>query len=67
MAFGSDVDVDSAASRVVALGSGSSQASHQLLQGLDVVVVKDRGDHLAFLAVRSGDGNVPLELIRVLR
>ena len=63
MALRSDVDVDPAASCRVALGSCSSEASHQLLQGFDVVVGKDRGDHLAFLCVWSGDADVPLEFI----
>ena len=56
-----DVDVDPAASCRVALCSGLPQPSYQLLQGFDVVVGKDRGDHLAFLCVWSGDADVPLE------
>ena len=57
----SDVDVDSAASGVVALGTGFSQATDKLLQGFDVTVGQDRGDQFAFLAVGSGDADILLE------
>ena len=62
VAFCSDVDVDSAASGVVALGTGFSQATDKLLQGFDVTVGQDRGDQFAFLAVGSGDADILLHL-----
>ena len=58
-----DVDVDSAHVIRVALGSLVTEASHQLLEGLDVVVGEDRCYHLTFLFVGAGlDARVPLEL-----
>ena len=62
VAFGPDVDVDPAASGVVALGSGLAQPPYQFLQGLHVGVGEDGGDHLALFAVRPIDAHVPLEL-----
>ena len=61
VAFRSDVDVDSAASCCIASCSGFSQAADNLLQKLHVIVGQDRGDHLTFLAVASGDADVLLE------
>ena len=65
----SDVDVDSAASGVVALGTGLAKASDQLLQGFDIGVVQDRGNQFAFLAVGSVNADIllhfPLASLRV--
>ena len=57
----SDVDVDSASSGGVALCSGVAKLADEFLQGVHVLVGEDRGDHLALLAVGSGDADVPLE------
>ena len=58
-----DVDVYSAHVSRVAFGALSAEGSHQLLQGLDVVVGEDRRYHLALLFVGAGlDACVPLEL-----
>ena len=62
VALGPDVDVDPAASGVVALGSGLAQPPHQLLEGIHVGIGEDRRDHLALFAVRPLDAHVPLEL-----
>ena len=62
VAFGPDVDVDSAPSGVVALGSSLAQPPHQLLEGVHVGVGEDWRDHLALFAVRPLDAHVPLEL-----
>ena len=61
VALGADVDVDSAAPGGVALGARSAQPANQLLQGFHVGVGQDRGNQLAFFAVRAGNGNVLLE------
>ena len=59
--LGSDVDVNTAASGGVALGSRLAELANQLLQGFHVAVGKDRGDHLALLAVGAVDAAVSLE------
>ena len=56
-----DVNVNSAASGVVALCARLAEAADQLLQGFDVLVVQDRCDHFALFAVRSADAHVALE------
>ena len=57
----SDVDVDSASSGGVALGSGVAKLADEFLKGVHVLVGKDRGDHLALFAVGSVDADVLLE------
>ena len=57
-----DVNVNSAASGVVALCARLAKASDQLLQGFDVRVVENRCDQFALLAVRTGNTDVPLKL-----
>lgn len=59
--LGSDVDVYSASSGGITLGTSVSELSAKLLQGFDVPVGQDRGDQFAFLLVRSRNGNVLLE------
>ena len=61
VAFGTDVNVNAAASCGIALGSGSAQAANQFLQGFHVGVGQDRGDHLALFAVRPCDADILLE------
>ena len=56
-----DVNVNSAASGVVALCACLAKASDQLLQAFDVRVVQDRCDQFALFAVRSADAAVALE------
>ena len=62
VAVRSDVDVDSAAAARVALRAVVAKLAAKFLQGLDVLVSEDWGDQFAFLAVRSRDADVPLEL-----
>ena len=56
-----DVNVNSAASGVVALCARLAEAADQLLQGFDVLVVQDRCDQFALFAVRSADAAIALE------
>ena len=56
-----DVDVNSAASRGVALCAGLAKFSAKLLKKGNVIVVKDRRDHFTFAIVSALNGNVSLE------
>ena len=61
VALGANVDVNSAAPGGVAFGTRSAKPPNQLLQGFHVGVCQDRGDQLAFFAVRAGNGNILLK------
>ena len=61
VAVRSNVDVDSAAPAGVTLRAVVAKLAAKLLQGLDVLVVEDRGDQFALFAVRSLDADVSLE------
>ena len=54
--------MDSTSSGGVTLCSGLAQSSAKLLQGFDVAVVKDRGNHLTLVCIVAGDAYVLLEL-----
>ena len=56
-----DVDVDSAASSGIALGSGFAKLPEKLLQSFHIAVGEDRGNQFAFFNVRSGDADILLE------
>lgn len=58
----SDVNVNSASASSVALGSGLAQSSAKLLQGFDVAVVQNRGNHFALVGIVTGDAYILLEL-----
>jgi len=61
VAFGTDVDVYSAASGGIALGSGLPQFADQLLQKLHVRVGEDRRDHFALFSVGAVNADILLE------
>ena len=58
VAVGSDMDVHSATVLRVGNGSAFAKGSDQLLQGFDVFVVKNRGDHFGLLAEGVLDADV---------
>ena len=61
VAFGTDVDVNTAASGGVALCPSLTQLADQLLQKLHVCVGEDRSDHFAFFIVGTLDADILLE------
>ena len=60
--FGTDVNMNAAASCGIAFRACLAEAANQFLQGFHVSVGEDRRDHLAFLIVWTGNAAVSLEL-----
>ena len=62
VAFGTDVDVNSASSGGVALRTRLAEPADKLLKGLHVSVGQDWSDQFTFLAVRTFNADIFLEL-----